>query len=145
MARLTRRTGRLCWKLWFWKRKNQVCWPSATASRWDGAQARVCGYPRMMSQRSEVYWPVDDAADNGVVNCFYIPRGERRQGIATDLLDAAIEYALAHGAASIDGYPLIDTTHGANSLFVGTVSMFERAGFVEINRVRAPPLMRRTR
>jgi GNAT superfamily N-acetyltransferase len=102
-------------------------------------------YTRMMSRRSEVYRPVDDGPDNWVINCFYIPRAERRHGIARELLDAAVPYAFAHGAASIDGYPLIGTNRGSNSLYVGTMSMFERAGFVEINRVRERPLMRLTR
>ncbi len=83
--------------------------------------------------------------DNWVINCFYLPKEHRGQGIATQLLDAAIEYAFANGAASIDGYPLIDTSQGASSLYVGTMSMFERAGFVEIRRVRERPLMRLTR
>ena len=102
-------------------------------------------YTRLMSARSETYRPVDDAVGNWVINCFYLPRGERRLGIATQLLDAAVDYAFAHGAISIDGYPLVDTSRGANSLYVGTVSMFERAGFAEIRRVRERPLMRLTR
>ena len=102
-------------------------------------------YLRMMSTRSEIYRPVDDDPDNWVINCFYMPKEQRKKGIATELLDAAIDYAFAHGAASIDGYPRADTSHGASSLFVGTESMFERAGFVEISRVRDRPLMRRVR
>ena len=99
----------------------------------------------MMSTRSEIYRPVDEDPDNWVINCFYMPKEQRKKGIATELLDAAIDYAFAHGAASIDGYPRADTRPGASSLFVGTESMFERAGFVEISRVRDRPLMRRVR
>lgn len=102
-------------------------------------------YTRLMSARSETYRPVDEAVDNWVINCFYLPRAQRGQGVATKLLGAAVDYAFARGAASIDGYPLVDTSRGANSLFVGTMSMFEQAGFVEIRRVRERPLMRRTR
>ena len=61
------------------------------------------------------------------------------------LLEAAVGYAFGRGAASIDAYPLVEVGQGANSLYVGTVSMFERAGFVEIRRVRNRPLMRLTR
>ena len=102
-------------------------------------------YLRMMSTRSETYRPVDEEPDNWVVNCFYLPKAQRRKGIASELLDAAIDYAFTHGAASIDAYPRANTSHGASALFVGTLSMFERAGFVEISRVRDRPLMRRVR
>jgi GNAT superfamily N-acetyltransferase len=117
----------------------------------DGAPVGWCAvgprlrYTRLMSNRSQVYRPPDDAIDNWVINCFYLPRAERRQGIATELLDAAVDYAFGRGAASIDGYPLIHTDRGPNSLYVGTVSMFERAGFVEIRRVSERPLMRLSR
>ncbi len=101
-------------------------------------------YARMMSERSQNYRPVDETAGNWVINCFFLQKAERRRGIATMLLEAAVDFAFAHGAGSIDAYPLINTTQGADSLFVGTVSMFERAGFVEIRRMRQRPLMRRT-
>lgn len=100
-------------------------------------------YTRMMSTRSRVYGPVGTTKANWVVNCFFIHRRERGQGIASRLLEAAIAYAQAHGADSIDGYPLIDTTHGAAALYVGSLSMFESAGFVEVARVNNRPLMRR--
>ena len=117
----------------------------------DGVPAGWCAvgprqrYSRLMSHRSQVYRPEDEAPDNWVINCFYLPRAERGHGIATRLLEAAVGYAFGRGAASIDAYPLIDISQGANSLYVGTVSMFEKAGFVELRRVRNRPLMRLTR
>ena len=117
----------------------------------DGVPAGWCAvgprprYSRLMSTRSQVYRPDDEAPDNWVINCFYLPRAQRGQGIATMLLEAAVGYAFGRGAASIDAYPLVEVGQGANSLYVGTVSMFERAGFVEMRRVRNRPLMRLTR
>ena len=61
---------------------------------------------------------------------------------ATELLEAAISFARKSGARTIDGYPLLDDSHGSASLYVGTYSMFHNAGFVEISRVRDRPLMR---
>ncbi|MGH8958492.1 MAG: GNAT family N-acetyltransferase [Acidimicrobiia bacterium] len=99
-------------------------------------------YTRMMSARSSVYRPPDDPAGNWVINCFYIPRPHRGTGVATALLEAAVAFARQSGAKVIDAYPLLDDTHGAASLYVGTYSMFKDAGFVEISRVRERPLMR---
>lgn len=100
-------------------------------------------YSRMMSLRSPVYRPIDDPAGNWVINCFFVARAERRLGVARALLAAAIDFGFRNGATSIDAYPLPDTTHGAASLYVGTVSMFTDAGFQEVARLRGRPLMRR--
>jgi hypothetical protein len=47
------------------------------------------------------------------------------------MLAAAVEYAIAHGAEVVDGYPV--TTGGSRissaSIYTGTRSMFEEAGF----------------
>jgi GNAT superfamily N-acetyltransferase len=106
-------------------------------------------YTRMMSFRSRVYRPVGETDANWVVNCFFIAKGERRQGVASALLEEAVRLALARGANTIDGYPLPDGSDrpspGAAALYVGSVSMFERAGFAEISRVNNRPLMRLTR
>ncbi len=70
------------------------------------------------------------------VNCFVVARTARRSGIARALLDAAVAYAGAHGAALIEGYPV---RTGGNrissaSVYTGTASMFEGAAF----KVAAP-------
>lgn len=114
----------------------------------DGAPVGWCAvgprerYAKMMSERAEIFRP-DGAVGNWVINCFFVPKEQRRNGIAMSLLDAAVDFAFDRGAASIDGYPMGDSSRGAPSLFVGTVAMFERAGFVEISRVRERPRMRR--
>src|SRR3954451_18786005 len=65
------------------------------------------------------------------VNCFVVARGERRKGVAAALLAAAVEYARQHGAALVEGYP-VRTEGGripSSSVYTGTATMFERAGF----------------
>ncbi len=68
-----------------------------------------------------------------VVNCFVVARTARRSGVARALLDAAVEYARSRGARIIDGYPV--RTDGSRipsaSVYTGTASMFEAAGFTE--------------
>lgn len=84
---------------------------------------------------SKVLAPIDDAPVWSIV-CFVVSREVRGQGVAAALLDAAIEYARARGATTLEGYP-VDTAHGrvpAANLFHGTLSMFERAGFTVVER-----------
>jgi len=84
--------------------------------------------------------PADEATDEGVwsVVCFWIPRAERGRGVATALLDAAVEHARARGATTLEAYP-VDAANGrlpTSSVFTGTVAMFARAGFAEVVRPR---------
>ena len=116
----------------------------------DGAPVGWCAvaprdaYPRILNSR--VLRPVDDAPGCWAVVCFYVVRGERGGGVAVALLEAAVAYAADHGAAAVEGYPK-DTAGArrhANELFVGSMSMFQEAGFEEVGR-RSPqrPVMRR--
>lgn len=91
----------------------------------------------------------DDAFDDAEVwsvTCFWIPRGNRRQGVGRALLDGAVAYAFAQGAAAVEGYP-VDTDGGkaaAASIFTGTAAMFADAGFTEVvRRSERRPVMRR--
>ncbi|MCP5025624.1 MAG: GNAT family N-acetyltransferase [Actinomycetia bacterium] len=100
-------------------------------------------FARMMSERARVYKPLDQRP-SWVINCFYIPRTERGHGLATDLLDAAIAFARDRGATLLEAYPIDRSAkdHNAASLFVGTLSMFESAGFAEAARHNDRPLVR---
>jgi GNAT superfamily N-acetyltransferase len=55
--------------------------------------------------RSPQYRPRDE--DDGVwsIVCFAVDRYARGQGVAGALLDAAVEYAGAHGASAVEAYP----------------------------------------
>jgi GNAT superfamily N-acetyltransferase len=101
-------------------------------------------YPRIL--RSRTIGPLEDAPACWAVVCFYVVRGERRGGVAAALLEAAVDFAGGHGATSVEGYPK-DTggaRKGANELFVGSMAMFQEAGFEEAAR-NSPqrPVMRR--
>ena len=60
--------------------------------------------------------------------------GHRGQGISRALLEGAVAYARANGALAVEGYPVdnrgekVDLTMA----YVGTRSMFERAGFTKV-------------
>ena len=79
-----------------------------------------------------------------MVNCFVIRKDLRGTGVATALLDAAVEHAATHGATIVEAYPVDRAVQEAGSalLFVGTLTMFEAAGFAEVARVGKRPLVR---
>ena len=94
-------------------------------------------YGRVMRSRRIGPDP-EEATDERVwsVVCFWIPRSERGKGVATELLQAAVEHARASGARILEAYP-VDAGAGrqpAANLFTGTSTMFLRAGFVEVER-----------
>lgn len=66
-----------------------------------------------------------------IVNCFVVAPTARRSGVARALLDAAVRYARAHGARTLEGYPVstAGTRIPSASLYTGSMSMFEAAGF----------------
>jgi GNAT superfamily N-acetyltransferase len=70
------------------------------------------------------------------VVCFWMPRAQRGKGIAMALLRAAVEHARSGGARVLEAYP-IDTgqeRHPQSSVFTGTLAMFRRVGFTEVER-----------
>lgn len=84
--------------------------------------------------------PAAEASDerSWSVVCFWIPRPERGKGVATALLDAAVEHARTRGATTLEAYP-VDAGDGrlpSSNVFTGTVAMFARAGFVEVGEPR---------
>ena len=101
-------------------------------------------YGRVLRSR-RIGPPADEAADDSVwsIVCFWIPRAERGHGVATDLLTGAVEHARARGATVLEAYP-VDTAggrHPAANLFTGTLAMFGRAGFHEVDRPRGGQLI----
>jgi GNAT superfamily N-acetyltransferase len=99
--------------------------------------------PKLM--RSRVAKPVDgDAEKVWMINCFFIERAYRGQGLSRTLIDGAIAMARAHGGSAIEACPL-DTDRQLmwGEGFVGLAKTFREAGFAEVAR-RAPtrPLVR---
>jgi GNAT superfamily N-acetyltransferase len=66
--------------------------------------------------------------------CIRVRPGHRGRGIAHALLAGAVEYAGSKGAPAVEGYPVdnggekVDLTMA----YVGTRSLFERAGFTKV-------------
>jgi len=120
-----------------------IAYDGNVAVGWVAVGPRV-RYTRMMSPRATVNGPLDREDPGWVVNCFFIPRGQRRRGIARGLLDEAVRFAFDRGATYVAGHP-IDTSGGNRAsadLYVGTLSMFLQAGFREVERRGTRPVVR---
>ncbi len=77
--------------------------------------------------------PHVDDLDVWSVWCIRVRPGHRKQGISHPLLAGAVEFARSNGAVAIEGYPLDNRGAKINQTmaYVGTVSLFESAGFVK--------------
>ncbi len=76
--------------------------------------------------RSPQYKPRDNDQQVFAIVCFYVDPRWKRSGVGTALVDAAIEWARRHGAASIEAYP------NDSPDFMGRRETFERRGFTRI-------------
>jgi GNAT superfamily N-acetyltransferase len=93
------------------------------------------------------------------VNCFYIPSAWRGRGVASRLLELAIEIARDGGARTLEAYPVCAKDAAGPKLaaafaWTGVPAMFERCGFVEqptppashrLHRLALTPAKRRRR
>jgi GNAT superfamily N-acetyltransferase len=70
--------------------------------------------------------------------CFTVDRQAQRGGVARALLAAAIEYAFARGASSLEAYP--HKSDRAN--YMGHVALFESAGFLPVRGTSKRMVMR---
>ena len=85
-------------------------------------------YRRLLHSRTI---PILDDRDAWTAVCFVVRAGYRKRGLTHHLLAGAVEHAASHGAEVVEGYPVdtagdrVDVISG----YVGTVELFERAGF----------------
>jgi GNAT superfamily N-acetyltransferase len=85
-------------------------------------------------ERSRVIPRVEGPVPWAIV-CFVVASDARGRGIASALLAAAVQHARAAGAPAVEGYPIDPASVPGGRVrdtgaYVGTRSMFERAGFV---------------
>ncbi len=80
-------------------------------------------------ERSRTLSRIDDTAVWSVT-CFFVDAQQRRRGLQSRLLDAAIGYARAQGAGVIEAYPVDPCSRSYR--FMGFPGLFERAGFVDV-------------
>jgi len=140
------RVGGSSWQDWTARRNRAVLEGLASRDPAPGliayAEGRPVGwvsvgpredYERL--ERSKVLARIDDRPVWSVV-CFVVSKSARGRGVATALLDAALDYARGHGATLVEAYP-VDASRGRvrpASAYTGPLSMFERAGFAVVER-----------
>lgn len=89
----------------------------------------------------------DDATGVWCINCFFIARTHRGQGIARGLIRAAVAAMNRRGVRTIEGYPVTKTRDGralsAAFSWTGPLVIFEELGFTEVQRFSpTKPLVR---
>ncbi len=94
--------------------------------------------------RSSVMKAVDDKPVWSIV-CFYTAKEARGQQLSEAMLKGAIEYARSCGARLVEAYPVDGRGRIAdNSMWFGSKTMYDRAGFVEVARRKATrPMVRK--
>ena len=108
--------------------------PGLVAFEGDRAVGWVSVGPRTDYERvvrSRVIPTIDDRPVWSIV-CFAVSSSARGRGVATALLEAAVAFAGDHDAIALEAYPVAlegDASVHPDSVYTGTLSMFERAGF----------------
>lgn len=93
--------------------------------------------------RSRVLGRVDEREVWSMV-CFYFAAGYRRGGLMLKMIEKGVDFARQRGAEIIESYPVDPKRKMASGeIFMGLVSVFQKAGFIEVAR-RSPgrPIMR---
>jgi GNAT superfamily N-acetyltransferase len=108
--------------------------PGLVALRGDRAVGWCSLGPREDFERLEHSRTIPRVDDDPVwsIVCFAVSKTARGDGVATALLQGAIRWARDQGAKTLEAYP-VEIEPGvpmnANSAFMGTLPMFEGAGF----------------
>lgn len=104
----------------------------------DGNPAAWCA----VAPRTEYYaiirsrtLPIDEPDDESIwaVNCLFVKRGYRGQGLTLPMIEAAVEYARGSGARIVEAYP-VQTPPG--DFGRGLLSTFLAAGFTVYGKER---------
>jgi len=89
-------------------------------------------YPKLAHSR--ILKPVDDQ-EVWSITCLFVEKKHRRQGLAVELIKAAVWHAGKNGGRIVEGYPVETKKDEAPPfIFTGTASAFRQAGFKEVAR-----------
>jgi GNAT superfamily N-acetyltransferase len=116
--------------------------PGLVALRGDRAVGWVSLGPRKdfgRLEHSRVRPRLDELEVWSIV-CFVVSKTERGRGLTTELLNAAMAYAIKHGAPGLEAYPVDpgDRRVPAALGYTGLLSTFEAAGFKVVREIDSP-------
>ncbi len=87
--------------------------------------------------RSKLILPVDDQ-DVWSIVCVVVRGGHRKRGVTGHLIEGAVAYAQERGAPGVEAHPVDpDGRMDLTMAFVGTKTMFDRAGFEVVGTTAA--------
>lgn len=107
---------------------------------------RVVGWCHAAPKTELLNVPGPVAPDLGAIVCFVVAPDQRRQGIATQLLDAALAHLAKRGMKTVEAYPLIgelDASRWAYQNYLGPLTMYVKAGFEIVERLDGQCIVRR--
>jgi GNAT superfamily N-acetyltransferase len=93
---------------------------------------RVVGWCHAAPKSELKSVPGEAASDVGAIVCFVVAPDQRRQGIATQLLERAIEHLRSRGMKMVEAYPNagdVEPSRWVWAQYVGPLSMYQKAGF----------------
>lgn len=108
--------------------------PRADVPQWNNPMRATTPRPDALAQ-DETVW---------AISCFFFASEERGRGLSHAMLAAGIDHARRSGARILEAAPM-DRAKRSKSigLYVGSTSVFEKAGFREVARQKpGRPLMR---
>ncbi|HKY50294.1 MAG TPA: GNAT family N-acetyltransferase [Candidatus Limnocylindria bacterium] len=82
----------------------------------------------------------------GAIVCFVVAPDQRRQGVATALLEAALEHLRKRGMTAAEAYPIlgeVDPARWPQMNYVGPLSMYVKAGFDIVEKDENSAVVRR--
>ena len=98
----------------------------------DGKPVGWCNYgetTRLSGVMMKLKLDAAEHAGVGSISCFVIAAPYRGHGVATKLLDAAIERMQARGLRAVEAYPRRQEDRSAQAHYRGSLRMYEKAGF----------------
>jgi GNAT superfamily N-acetyltransferase len=93
---------------------------------------RVVGWCHAAPKTELLNVPGERDPDTGAIVCFVVAPDQRRQGIATQLLDFALDHLRSRGMKTAEAYPRageVDPARWVWAQYVGPLSMYQKAGF----------------
>ena len=113
----------------------------------DGKPVGWCNYgetTRLSGVMTKLKLDAAEHSGVGSIACFVIAAPYRGHGVATKLLDAALERLKARGLRAVEAYPRRQEDSSAQANYRGSLRMYENAGFEPYRETERNFVVRKT-